>query len=127
MSNKIAYDLDGTLDVSCWGVWSHDPKHARRLNSNINPNRVKFVVTGRFETVREMTMAHLAEMGIRPLMLLMNPSRTYDAEYLFRMKSQYLDWIDAAVYVDDDPLVQINLPKYWDGIVIGSEQLGAYI
>lgn len=127
VANKIIYDIDGTIDLQVWSVWDHKDRGKVFLNPNINPDRVKFIVTGRFESYRKRTLEHLDMLGIHPKILCMNVLNRLDPDYLYRMKAAYLNILEAHVYVDDDPRFKIYMPKYWDGIVIDSTELGRYI
>lgn len=127
MSNRIVYDIDGTLDLNLWGAWSHLATGKRFLNPNINPNRVKYIITGRPEIRRELTVTHLNEMGIAPKVLFMNPLGILDFDYIVRMKAAYLSILKADVYVDDDPLWLNKLSNHWDGILCDSTQVGRYL
>ena len=127
MGVKVAFDLDGTLDLGVWGSYDHIDRDKVFLNPNINPHKVKWVITGRVESMRERTLEHLKMMNVEPFALCMNPILNYEPEYLYRMKAKYLEMLDIKVYVDEDPRFKIFMPKYWDGIVIDSTELGAYV
>lgn len=127
MSNRIVYDIDGTVDLNLWGTWTHVATGRRFLNPNINPDRVKYVITGRPESKRDITVAHLNELGVKPKVLFMNPLGILDFNYIVQMKAAYLSLLLADVYVDDDPLWALHLPKYWDGIICDSTMVGRYI
>ncbi|MFA5306040.1 MAG: hypothetical protein WC365_01185 [Candidatus Babeliales bacterium] len=124
---RIVYDIDGTVDLNLWGAWTHQPTGRRFLNPCVNPVKVKYVITGRPETRRELTLAHLKELGVTPKVLLMNPLGITEPKYLYMMKANYLRVLLADVYVDDDPMWTKNLPKYWDGIVCNTTELGRYV
>jgi hypothetical protein len=127
MGNRIVYDFDGTIDLNPWGAWTHIPTGCRVLNPGINPDKVKYVVTGRPESKRELTVKHLEEVGVYPKVLFMNPLGILDQDYMMMMKAAYLNILKAHVYVDDDPLWKFNFPKYWDGIICDSTELGRYL
>lgn len=127
MSKKIVYDIDGTCDLGVWSVWDHVDRDKVFLNPNINPNKVKYIITGRFEEMRSRTLEHLDMMGIRPKIMCMNVLRITDPDYMYKMKAAYLNILRAHIYVDDDPRFKFFIPKYWDGIVIDSTELGAYL
>jgi len=127
MSRKIAFDIDGTVDLGIWSSYDHVDRNMVFLNPNINPKKVKWVITGRVESMRQRTLEHLDMMGIKPYVLCMNPILNYEPNYLYRMKAKYLEMLDISIYVDDDPRFKIFMPKYWDGLVIDSTELGRYI
>jgi hypothetical protein len=127
MTRKVAFDLDGTLDLGVWSCWDHIDRSMLFLNPNINPNKVKWVITGRHESMRWRTLEHLAMLGIKPFVLCMNPILNYEPQHIYKMKAHYLMMLDIGVYVDDDPRFKIFMPKYWDGIVIDSTELGRYV
>lgn len=127
MSNRIIYDVDGTIDLGVWSVWDHVDRNRVFLNPNINPHKVKFIVTGRFEEMRSRTLEYLTMMNIHPKIMCMNVLRITNPEYMYEMKANYLRILKADVYVDDDPRFKFFMPKYWDGIVIDSTELGAYL
>ena len=111
MSKKIVYDIDGTIDLGVWSTWDHVDRGKVFLNPNINPDRVKFIITGRFESFRKRTLEHLDMMGVHPKIMCMNLTQRLDPDYLYRMKAAYLNILDAHVYVDDDPRFKIFMPK----------------
>lgn len=127
MSNKIVWDIDGTIDLGVWSTYDHIDRNKVFLNPNVNPSKVKYIITGRFEEMRERTMEHLKMMGVTPKIMFMNVLRRTDPDYLYRMKAGYLNVLCADIYVDDDPRFKIFMPKYWDGVVIDSTELGAYL
>lgn len=110
-----------------WSCYDHIDRGKVFLNPNINPNKVKWVITGRYEAMRQRTLEHLDMLGIKPYVLCMNPILNYDAKYIYKMKAHYLDMLDIKIYVDDDPRWKLFLPKLWDGIVIDSTEVGRYV
>lgn len=127
MSLRICFDIDGTIDLNLWGTWTHLPTGRRLLNPGINPAKVKYVITGRPESKRELTMQHLTELGVTPKVLFMNPLGILDFEYIMMMKACYLRILKADIYVDDDVTWKFKMHKYWDGLVIESSELGRYV
>lgn len=127
MSNRIVYDIDGTVDLQLWSTWDHQPRGKRILNPCINPTRVKYIITGRHEIHRQYTLDGLKGLGITPKVLLMNPLGIMDFDYLLKMKAAYLSILKADVYVDDDPIWAMQLPKHWKGIVCDSTMIGRYL
>lgn len=127
MSRKVCYDIDGTLDLGVWSCYDHIDKNKVFLNPNINPHKVKWIITGRWEMMRSRTLEHLEMLDVRPYVLCMNPILNYEPNYLYRMKAKYLEMLDIDVYVDDDPRFKLFMPTYWDGIVVDSTELGAYV
>jgi len=127
MSKRICFDIDGTLDLNLWGTWTHQPTGSRLLNPGVNPDKVKYVITGRPESKRELTMQHLTELGVKPKVLFMNPLGILDFDYIMMMKACYLRILKADIYVDDDVTWKFKMHKYWDGLVIESSELGRYV
>ena len=127
MSKRIVYDIDGTVDLNLWGTWTHIPTGKRLLNPGVNPEKIKYVITGRPESKRELTLNHLVELGVTPKILFMNPLGILDPSYMMMMKASYLNILKADVYVDDDPIWKFQMHKYWNGIVIDSTELGKYV
>lgn len=127
MSKRIVYDIDGTIDLQVWSVYDHIDRGRVFLNPNVNPHKVKYIVTGRFEEMRARTLEHLDMLGVHPKILCMNVMRITDPKYIYEMKANYLRILKADIYVDDDARFKLFMPKYWDGLVIDSTELGAYI
>jgi hypothetical protein len=119
--------VDGTLDLGVWSCYDHIDRGLLFLNPNINPKKVKWVITGRCEAMRSRTLEHLKMINVEPFVLCMNPILNYEADYLYKMKAKYLEMLDIKIYVDDDPRFKLFMPKFWDGLVIDSTELGRYL
>lgn len=126
MTTRTIFDVDGTILINDlpqpdWDdpdavhpitgehIYGHMPIY--NCHCRLNPqlqhgdlDLIRYILTGRPECRKDLTIKALAAHGIQPILVGMWPqTRRYTHADCIAWKANYLRWVHAAYYVDNDP------------------------
>lgn len=80
---------------------AHHYRHAKMI---IRPTEPWIAITGRKEKFRPQTEARLSELGIRPMVLVMNPGPR-NKEAMIELKLKACRKFGVTQFMEDDPMI----------------------
>lgn len=76
------------------------------------------IITKRHSTMAEQTIAQLKEFALCPDVIIFNPEKRYDPEYLYHWISKILHISRAFAFISEDALMQHRCCGWWPASII---------